>query len=101
MLGVVSGFDWDDGNREHCRKHGVSTAEIEGLFRRPIVILPDESHSQVEKRLRAICTTSPGRALFLVFTLRERDGKQLIRPISARYMHDEEIRNYEAQNPGL
>jgi uncharacterized DUF497 family protein len=23
------GFDWDAGNREKCRKHGVSTAEIE------------------------------------------------------------------------
>ena len=28
----VAGFDWDDGNREKCRKHGVSLAEIEALF---------------------------------------------------------------------
>jgi uncharacterized DUF497 family protein len=96
---MVSGFDWDSGNREHCQKHGVSMAEIEELFRWPIVILPDEAHSQGEKRLRAICTAKPGRAVFLVFTLRERDGKQLIRPVSARYMHDEEKRAYEAQNP--
>ena len=23
------GFDWDDGNREKCQRHGVSIAEIE------------------------------------------------------------------------
>lgn len=23
------GFDWDEGNREKCRKHGVSLPEIE------------------------------------------------------------------------
>jgi hypothetical protein len=28
----VSGFDWDDGNRAKCQKHGVSIAEIEALF---------------------------------------------------------------------
>jgi hypothetical protein len=26
-------FDWDRGNRAHCRKHGVSIAEIEALLR--------------------------------------------------------------------
>jgi predicted DNA binding CopG/RHH family protein len=28
-----------------------------------------------------------GRAMFVVFTLRDKDGQTLIRPISARYMH--------------
>ena len=26
------GFDWDDGNRDKCQKHGVSIGEIERLF---------------------------------------------------------------------
>ena len=26
---AVSGFDWDDGNRAKCEKHGVSITEIE------------------------------------------------------------------------
>src|SRR5271170_2071366 len=38
------GFDWDEGNRAKCQKHGVSVAEIEGLFRRPVVILPDKEN---------------------------------------------------------
>ena len=28
----VSGFDWDEGNKSKCQKHGVSIAEIEALF---------------------------------------------------------------------
>jgi uncharacterized DUF497 family protein len=26
------GFDWDHGNRDKCRKHGVSIGEIESLL---------------------------------------------------------------------
>jgi uncharacterized DUF497 family protein len=98
---TVSGFDWDDGNRQHCRKHGVSEAEVEHLFRRPIVILPDEAHSRGETRLRAVCVAGPGRAMFVVFTIRARDGRRLIRPVSARFMHQDEIKRYETQNPEL
>jgi hypothetical protein len=28
-----SGFDWDEGNRAKCRKHGIPTEVIESLFR--------------------------------------------------------------------
>ena len=40
-------------------------------------------------------------SLFLVFTLRRRGDDILIRPISARYMHDKEVKNYEKENPNL
>jgi uncharacterized DUF497 family protein len=101
MDGPVSGFDWDDGNRAKCREHGVSPAEIEALFERPVLIVPDEAHSTNEERLRAIGRTVRGRSVFLVFTIRERDGERLIRPISARYMHRKEVASYEKENPGL
>jgi len=39
-----SGFDWDRGNLEKCQKHGISAEVIEGLFDRPVAILPDETH---------------------------------------------------------
>jgi uncharacterized DUF497 family protein len=42
-----------------------------------------------------------GRRVFLVFTLRRKGDKQLIRPISARYMHKKEIESYEKENPGV
>lgn len=101
MNTIVSGFDWDIGNRVKCQKHGVSIDEIEGLFTRPIMILPDTVHSAAEERLWAIGRTEASRYVFLVFTVRERGGQGLIRPISARYMHRKEIDGYEKENPDL
>jgi uncharacterized DUF497 family protein len=90
-----SGFDWDQGNRAKCRKHGVSTEAIEALFRGGVTILPDEAHSQIERRFKAIGRSDEGRMIFAVFTFRRREGALLIRPISARYMHKKEIAHYE------
>lgn len=89
------GFDWDAGNLEKCQKHGVSISAIEDLFTRPIAILPDPRHSVRERRLKAVGFTSEVRAIFLVFTMRRRGGRRLVRPISARYMHAKEIKAYE------
>lgn len=97
----VEGFDWDAGNRAKCQKHGVPVAEVEGLFSRQLLIIPDASHSHGEERLRAIGRTASGRSVFLVFTIRLRAGKRVIRPISARYMHLKEVRHYEKENPDL
>jgi uncharacterized protein len=96
-----AGFDWDAGNRAKCEKHGVSVAEVEGLFSRPLLIIPDASHSQSEERLRAIGKTASGRSVFLIFTIRVRAGKRVIRPVSARYMHRKEVRHYEEENPDV
>ena len=101
MDGRLSGFEWDDGNLEHCHKHGVSRPEIEQVFTGPVIVLPDTGHSQTERRFRAIGRTGDGRAAFVVFTIRERGGRQYIRPVSARYMHQEEIDSYEKDNPDL
>jgi hypothetical protein len=95
----VVGFEWDSGNREKCRKHGVPMEEIESLFTRPHAIRVDAEHSKSEERLRAIGKTAAGRYVFLVFTIRERDDGHYIRPISARYMHKKEIEYYEKENP--
>jgi hypothetical protein len=91
----VSGFDWDDGNRAKCQKHGVSIAEIEALFVAGPSVAPDPKHSQEEDRLLATGRTSAGRALFVGFTLRTRNGRRLIRPVTARYMHAKEVAAYE------
>lgn len=101
MTEAFSGFDWDEGNWPKCGKHGVSQAEIEELFTGPLLIEPDAAHSQTEERLRVIGRTKESRPVFLVFTLRTRDGERLIRPVSARYMHHEEVESYEAENPDL
>ncbi len=97
----ANGFDWDRANRAKCEKHGLSVADIESLFARPLAILPDAAHSQRENRFRAIGRTEKGRGVFMVFTLRRKSEDLLIRPISARYMHKKEIDAFEKENPGL
>ena len=98
---LLSGFDWDAGNRAKCEKHGVSVDEIEATFAAPLFVIPDAAHSQTESRIRALGKTGAGRMVFLVFTVRRRSGRRLIRPISARYMHAKEIAHYEKENPEL
>ena len=94
----VSGFDWDDGNRAKCQKHGVSIAEIEALFVHGPRIAPDPKHSVEEDRLIAAGKTSAGRPLFVAFTIRTRNGRRLVRPVTARYMHAKEIAAYEKES---
>jgi len=101
MVETLAGFDWDAGNRAKCQKHGVSVADIEALFSSPLLIIPDAAHSKTETRVRALGKTSTGRMVFLIFTVRLKGGRRLVRPISARYMHAKEIASYEKENPQL
>src|ERR1700749_4111734 len=101
-LPAIRGFDWDDGNRDKCEKHGMSIEEIETVFNGPVVILPDRENPSGERRLKAIGRTPAGRHAFIVFTWQsERAGSALLRPISARYMHKGEVESYEKVYPDL
>jgi uncharacterized protein len=93
----VSGFDWDEGNRAKCQKHGVPLAEIEALFAHNPRVAPDPKHSAGEDRLIAVGRTATGRPLFVAFTIRTKDKRRIIRPVTARYMHAKEIRAYEKE----
>jgi uncharacterized DUF497 family protein len=97
MQEVVNGFDWDAGNSDKCRKHGLTLAEVESLFHGRLDVFPDVAHSHAEIRFFGIGRTSSGRHAFVAFTLRSKEGKRLIRPVSARYMHAREIQHYETQ----
>jgi uncharacterized DUF497 family protein len=48
MILKADGFDWDHGNRTKCRKHGVSTAEVEEVFRGGPLVAADPKHSQAK-----------------------------------------------------
>jgi uncharacterized DUF497 family protein len=65
------------------------------------MILPDHTHSITEQRLRAIGRTAAGRYVFVVFTIRDRDDRKCIRPISARHMRQKEVDSYEKENPDI
>jgi len=93
---TFEGFEWDRGNRAKCQQHGVSIEEIEtALTSGAMLILPDTRHSDEEDRLIATGSGISGRHVFVVFTLRRRGGRTLLRPVSARYMHRKEIAVYD------
>lgn len=91
----ITSFDWDEGNsRKNDEKHGVSQAEAEQLFfNEPLMMLPDNLHSQAESRIYALGKTDNGRCLHITCTLRFNNSK--IRVISARDMHRKERAIYE------
>lgn len=93
------GFEWDAGNWPKCGKHGVGRDEIEDVFYQPSFrVFPDPAHSLIEQRWLGIGRASEtGRWVFLVFTARSSDRLTLVRPVSARYMHDKEIEKYVRQ----
>ena len=95
----ISGFDWDDGNRAKCQKHGVSIEHIEALFAHDPRVAPDRRHSAKEDRLIAVGRTTAGWAVFVAFTIRTKNNRRLIRPVTARYMHAKEIAAYEKAFP--
>lgn len=85
------GFEWDNGNRDKCQKHGVPIATIESSFHGPLAVVPDPEHSDTEEQLKAIGRTDDGRGVLIVFTLRRLGDELFIRPVSARYMHRKEV----------
>ncbi|MDO5090638.1 MAG: BrnT family toxin [Cardiobacteriaceae bacterium] len=89
----IKGFDWDHGNWPKCGKHGVSREEIERLFLDgKAFVTPDIKHSTQQESRHIAAGKVCGRALFVAFVIRNNH----IRPVSARYMHEKEARNYEA-----
>ena len=91
----VDGFDWDPGNRKKGQRHGIPIEAIEEFLRNPIWVAPDPKHSQTEERFLAVGKSRTGRPMIVVFTFREASGLTLIRPITARYMHQKEAEKYE------
>lgn len=93
----VQGFDWDKGNEEKCQKHGLTLDEIESVFEFEINVSANYRHDTDEARYQAVGMTPVGRYVFLIFCVRERTDGNFIRVISARYMHQKEVDQYEQQ----
>ena len=96
ILEKVTGFEWDEGNREKSLvKHKVSNEECEESFFDPSKkIQKDILHSKKEKRYVLIGKTNKGRRLYIVFTVR----KDKVRVISARNLNKKEYKLYEEKN---
>ena len=87
-------FEWDGGNQaKNLKKHGVSNQEIEEIFFRHKLIVPDQRHSKSEPRFGMYGQTNSGKTLFIAFTIR---GHR-VRIISARPANKKEREIYEQQ----
>ncbi len=71
---------------------------LKNSFTGPVTVFDDLAHSLDEHRLKGIEKTATDRSVLVVFTFRNQEGLQLIRPISTRYLHQEKIDYYEKPN---
>lgn len=77
----IIGFEWNQGNLDHIKKHKVLYTECEEVFlNKPLIVLFDEEHSEKEKRYKIFGITAKGRQLSLAITVRQNK----IRIITAR-----------------
>ncbi len=80
-LKVLEGFEWDQGNLKHIKKHKVDYRECEDIFlNKPLIVLVDEEHSAGEKRYKIFGVTTGRRKLALAITIRNNK----IRVVTAR-----------------
>jgi uncharacterized DUF497 family protein len=77
----------------------MTREEIEQVFMNIPAVHPHPSKSGAEERMKAIGRTDVGRFAYVSFTIRRSDTGLLIRPISARFMHEREVKKYERQTP--
>jgi len=97
LAGVSQDFDWDAGNRNKSRKHGVATEDVEALLARPVLLAGRIADPErIEARWLLLGRDDRGRPLALVFTRR---GDRL-RAISCRPMRRMERRVYEEAASG-
>jgi uncharacterized DUF497 family protein len=89
-------FDWDEGNRGKNLRHDVQDWEIEEAFSDRRRISQGVQVVDGERRyvLLARAATS-GKYLRIIYTIRERDGVMLVRPISAYLMPANSRRRYD------
>lgn len=85
-------FDWDDGNKDKPKKHGVTIDEAEeAFFDENKVVFSDWVHSTREKRFTLLGKTRKERLLNITYTIREKK----IRIITARNINKKEVGLYE------
>ena len=93
-------FDWDENKAgENIKNHeGVTFKEAETVFDDfNAVEFFDDLHSEAEERFRRV-GLSDKRLLFVVYTIRDKDGEEKIRLISARKTTVRETEIYNEHN---
>lgn len=85
-------FEWDKGNSEKPKKHGLTTEETEeAFFDDNKVVFRDWEHSTTERRITLLGKTKKDKLLNITYTVR----KNKIRVITARPINRKEVPLYE------
>lgn len=89
----VLAFEWDEGNREKPKKHGLTPEEVEEtFFDDQKKQFADWEHSTIEEeRITLLGKTKKGRLLNVTYTIRSNK----IRVITARPINRKEVPLYE------
>ncbi len=85
-------FEWDKGNSDKPKKHGLTLEETEEVFfDEGRVIFGDWEHSKIEQRITLLGKTKKGKLLNVTYTTR----KNKIRVVTARPINKKEVKLYE------
>jgi uncharacterized DUF497 family protein len=84
-------LDIDENNEKKLQKHGLKIEEIKKFFQSNPSYRKDTAHSVDEPRYIAFGPFEDF-FMFVSFTTRIKNGKKLLRPISARKAREREIR---------
>ena len=85
-------FEWDEGNSNKPKKHGLTLTETEEAFLdENKVVFPDWKHSATEQRITLLGKTRRGQLLNITYTIRAKK----IRIITARSANRKEVPLYE------
>lgn len=89
----IKGVQWDKGNWPKCGKHGATQDEIEHVLEHMTFRTRDPYPE--EERWNTAHLAITGRHIFVVYMYREQEDGIYLRPISARPMHEREVKKYE------
>lgn len=85
-------FEWDEGNSDKPKKHGLTLTETEeAFFDENKIIFTDWKHSKTEQRITLLGKTKRGSLLNITYTVRA----MKIRIITARPINRKEVQLYE------
>ena len=85
-------FEWDKGNSEKPKKHGLTLEETEeAFFDENKIVFDDWKHSGIEQRITLLGKTKKNRLLNITYAVR---GDK-IRVITARIINKKEVELYE------
>ena len=92
----IEGFDWDLGNIDKIKKHGLPIKQIEEFLNSDPYVWMDEKHLGQESRFIAFDQFN-SRPLFVAFTIRAIGRTLKFRVISARYGRKKEMERFYAR----